>query len=199
MRVQVIASGILIIVFTMSAQAKEWRGIVPLKSTRADVERLLGKPNGLGRYQFDDERAYIYYSEGVCARGDDCSCLVPKDTVLNIFVTLEVEMKFSDLKIDRRGYQRTKSAHLPTVVSHSNEEEGIIYTVDEDEVTEITYLPSGKDCREVVRKNRRAKHRKKLSLKPSCNLTFTQGSLNRTIAVITSRLREWENEISVRI
>ena len=30
-------------------QAKEWRGIVPLKSTRADVERLLGKTNGLGR------------------------------------------------------------------------------------------------------------------------------------------------------
>ena len=45
-------------------QAKEWRGIVPLKSTRADVERLLGKPNGLGRYEFDNERAYIDYAKG---------------------------------------------------------------------------------------------------------------------------------------
>jgi len=34
------------IILTMSnnCDAKAWRGIVPLKSTRADVERLLGTP-----------------------------------------------------------------------------------------------------------------------------------------------------------
>jgi hypothetical protein len=48
----------------MLVQAKEWRGIVPLKSTRADVERLLGKPNGPGRYEFENERAYIDYAKG---------------------------------------------------------------------------------------------------------------------------------------
>lgn len=88
------------------SQAKPWRGIIPLKSTRAEVERLLGKPNGLGRYQFDDERAYIHYAEKPCGRAVDCECLAPKDTVLDIFVTVEVEMKFSKLHIDRGKYEK---------------------------------------------------------------------------------------------
>jgi hypothetical protein len=36
---------ILLLAVMSEAFAKEWRGITPLKSTRADVERLLGKPN----------------------------------------------------------------------------------------------------------------------------------------------------------
>jgi hypothetical protein len=137
--------------------AKEWRGIVPLKSTRADVEKLLGKPNGLGRYQFENERAYINYSDG-CSRIDDCRCLVPKDTVTYIFVTLESDLKLSDLKIDRTKYQKTRSTHLPGIVTYSNDEEGIIYTVDDedDEITDITYLHTVRDCQSLI-KNRGAK------------------------------------------
>ena len=140
-------------------QAKEWRGIVPLKSTRADVERLLGKPNDLGRYQFENERAYIDYSS-TCNRINDCSCLIPKDTVIDIYVNLEIEFKFSDLRIDRTKYQKTKSAHLPGIVTYASDEEGIIYTVDDedDEVMDITYLPKAADCRNVV-KSRKLKKR----------------------------------------
>lgn len=132
--------------------AKEWRGIVPLKSTRADVEKLLGKPNDLRRYQFENERAYINYSRG-CARIDDCLCLVPKDTVIYIFVTLEADLKFSDLKIDRAKYHKTRSTHLPGIVTYANDEEGIIYTVDDedDEVMDITYLQAAGDCRNLVK------------------------------------------------
>jgi hypothetical protein len=133
-------------------QAKDWRGIVPLKSTRTDVEKLLGQPNGLGRYQFENERAYINYSSG-CARMDDCICLVPKDTVIYIFVTLESDLKFSDLKIDRPKYHKTKSTHLPGIVTYANDDEGIIYTVDDedDEVTDITYLYTTRDCQSLIK------------------------------------------------
>jgi hypothetical protein len=31
-----------VLTFSVSAQAKEWRGIRPLHSTRADVKRILG-------------------------------------------------------------------------------------------------------------------------------------------------------------
>jgi hypothetical protein len=50
-------------IFRLEVFAEEWRGIVPLRSTRADVVRLLGKPNELGRYEVNGERADIIYSD----------------------------------------------------------------------------------------------------------------------------------------
>lgn len=34
----------LVLLYTSSVAAKDWRGILPLHSTRADVEALLGPP-----------------------------------------------------------------------------------------------------------------------------------------------------------
>lgn len=143
---------------TMNPQAKEWRGIVPLKSTRADVERLLGSPGAHGRYQFKNERAYIHYAEGSCNRVNDCLCLVSEDTVSSIYVQLEVEMRFSTLQLDKTKYKKYTSPQNPAIATYSNDEEGIIYTVDEenDDVIAIEYLPSAKDCQDIV-KNRRRK------------------------------------------
>jgi len=136
MTLRLIASTALLLIFTSTSQAKSWRGITPLKSTRADVERLLGKPNNLGRYQFENERASIHYAETGCDRPSDCTCLVPKDTVLHVFVTIEVEMKFSALKIDKAKYEKRRDRHLLTFVSYSNADEGVVYIVADDEVTD---------------------------------------------------------------
>jgi hypothetical protein len=53
--------------------AKEWRGIVPLKSDRADVERLLGVPNQRSAfgyyYRFHDVLAVVWFQSEPC---DQC-------------------------------------------------------------------------------------------------------------------------------
>lgn len=137
------------------AQAKPWRGIVPLKSTRADVERLLGVPGKHGRYQFDEERAYVNYAgAGPCHPANGCLCLVSEDIVISIRVELEVEMRFSTLNLDSKKYEKLISPQDPNLASYSNDEEGIIYTVDlkNDDVTAIEYLPTSKDCQEVLRR-----------------------------------------------
>ena len=91
---------LLLLVLVPSSFAKAWRGVTPLKPPRADVELLFGKPNDLGRYEIENERAYIFYSEGKCT-GDyrnlgqeKCECLVAKDAVLRIAVTLHNGVKF---------------------------------------------------------------------------------------------------------
>jgi hypothetical protein len=140
------------------AQAKAWRGIVPLKSTRADVERLLG-PGINGHYQFDAERAHVNYAgDGKCNPVNGCLCFVPKDTVISIYVQLEVEMRFSRLNIDKKKYEKFVSPKDPNVATYSNDKEGIIYTVNEenDDVTAIEYLPTAKDCQEIMRRAKRA-------------------------------------------
>jgi len=113
-------------IFRVEVFAEEWRGIVPLRSTRADVERLLGKPNESGRYEVNGDRADINYSDGPCrglynslAKGN-CKCLVLKDTVLSIYVEPE-HLKFSKLKIDKSKFTRTGIAVGNSMFSYSNE------------------------------------------------------------------------------
>ena len=146
----------ILLLSAVVSRAEEWRGIVPLKSTRADVERLLGKPNNLGRYQFKNERTYIHYATGSCNISDRCECFVPEDMVIEIYVQLEVELRFSSLNLDKAKFTKTIYPEDPNLAVYSNDEAGIIYAVSErdDDVTTIQYLPSAKDCEEVLRKRK---------------------------------------------
>jgi hypothetical protein len=143
------------------SRAEGWRGIIPLKSNRADVERLLGKPNNFGRYQFDNERAHIHYATGPCDVPERCECLVPEGTVIDVYVELEVELRFSSLKLERAKFQKTIYPGDSNLAVYSNDEAGIIYAVSEldDDVITIRYLPSAKDCEGVLKKKRITRQR----------------------------------------
>jgi hypothetical protein len=59
--IKIFASIILALTLNLIAQAKEWRGIIPLHSTRADVERILGQPSRPSRDAFST----YYLDEGL--------------------------------------------------------------------------------------------------------------------------------------
>jgi hypothetical protein len=145
---------VILLLSSTVLKAAEWRGITPLKSTRADVERLLGKPNDyLGRYLFDNERASIHYKSVPCDRTDRCDCFVPTDTVLGIWIDVEEEMKFSQLNIDRMKFEKKINSDDNT--TYANWEMGIIYHVNQQDnrVWNIDYIESEKDCKEVLKSN----------------------------------------------
>lgn len=152
--------GLLLLVFLVpEVRAKEWRGIVPLKSTKADVERLLGKPNRLGRYEIGNERVSVLYSEGPCdgesqaLPKDNCECLVAKDTVVRIALTLDSPVSVAKLGLDKAKYRRTPFLAYHPSSTYSDFSDGVVYTVREsdDSVTSIDYLPSTKDCEMVIK------------------------------------------------
>ena len=158
---QITRAWLLLLMFLVSiVEAKEWRSITPLKSTRADVERLLGKPNELGRYEIQNERVTITYLEEPCNDAlralakANCECLVVKDTVLKIAVTFDSPVKVSKMGIDKKKYERTAvdAAYRPTA-TYSDFTAGVVYTIreSEDVVTNIDYLPSAKDCEGIIR------------------------------------------------
>jgi len=141
-------SFVLIVAFVSVCQAKEWRGIVPLRSTRADVERLLGKPNTKDdRYLIENEEADVFYSKGLCANGWN----VPKDTVIFIGVTFKQGRRLGELNLDLTKYQKVKDPLVTAHTYYMNKAEGIYYTVfeglgsDKDQVLTVYYEPTSDD------------------------------------------------------
>jgi hypothetical protein len=158
-RIKVLA-GIAIGIFLISEQslsgniaAKGWRDLVPLHSTRVDVERLLGVPrnqsdcvDNLCTYVLSDVNVLFHYSAGNCASGRG-AWDVPPDTVVYITVYPKPADRWSSLEIDKAKFRRTPDEHIKQLVSYVNEEEGLIIRVNEDidEVSGFYYVPSARD------------------------------------------------------
>jgi hypothetical protein len=131
------------------ASAKEWRGLVPLRSTRADVERLLGPPP-VGRnyadavvYYTNNEEVLIRYSTGLCIE----KWHVPRDTILFIHVSPQNKPKFADLKLDASKYKKIPDPEVLDYSYYDNEKEGFELNVNTVEglVHTFIYYPPAKD------------------------------------------------------
>ena len=137
----------VVLVFLASpTRGGEWHGIVPLRSTRSDVLRLLGPPNSkYGRYLIDGEEATIIYTGEVCSSGWN----VPRDTVRLISVTFSQRLSLPDLKINFDNYERARDPFVTTHVYYTNREEGIRYEVfeglNEKRVLQVYFEPTSKD------------------------------------------------------
>jgi hypothetical protein len=143
----------LLLLAGISADAKAWRGIVPLHSTRTDVERILGVSKDPCKciYKTESEVVTIEYTRQTCRQNPD-GWNVPPDRVVTINVSAIIPPRFSALNIDSGRYKQTKDLHT-TATYYYSEEEGVTYQVSEDGVVGLTiYGPSSSDskfkCRE---------------------------------------------------
>jgi hypothetical protein len=134
-------------------QAKGWRGLVPLHSTRADVERLLGTPKEsrgvASTYDTNNERVRAFYSGGKCNEVTSNGWNVPRDTLLSFTVQPNATLLVEDLKLDKK-YERVVDYHVHGVVYYFNKEDGVrisarmLKEAGED-VDSITYEPTAED------------------------------------------------------
>jgi hypothetical protein len=109
-----------------------WHGIVPLRSTRAEVELLLGgtPTTSFGstyRYNSSDDRVDILYSVDPCkpdaeARADSA------DYVVKITVMPKSTLLISNLRLDKSRYLRVPNDHPENWIQYLNSEVGI--TID---------------------------------------------------------------------
>ena len=141
----------LVLIGINSASAKSWRGIEPLHSTRADVERLLGRPTDdkspyIWTYDSPEERALVYFSPGVpCEEGLPDGWRAPKDTVVGIDVYLNIPRKMSEVLTAGKEYETVQAAHTPGVSWYTDSDEGITFTVEDNVVRRMSYGPAGKE------------------------------------------------------
>ena len=136
------------------SQAKGWRGLVPLHSTRVDVERLLGAPREsrgvAATYDTKDERVLVFYATGNCQERASNDWNVPRDTVVSITVHPNAKLLVNDLKLDKRKYERVADYHVQGIVYYFNKEDGVrisarLLEKEGEDVDSITYEPTPED------------------------------------------------------
>lgn len=139
----------LLLILSGIVPGKEWRGIVPLHSTRDDVIRLFGvsSDGGAYAYTFENEQVFFHYQ----TQDSECGKIwgrwnVPLDTVLGLTIYPKIKALFTDLKLDMSKFKKNK-IHLPGMYRYVNEEEGISYAVDDGVAAQIDYFPAAADKR----------------------------------------------------
>jgi len=155
MRIKLTAMVIAFLSFLLCAatvEAKGWRGIVPLHSTRSQVEQLLGPPSEQSNtfsvaYKTPNETVQIYYAQGrPCGIGEKYSqWRVARNTVTEIFITPFPGSPLPHFTIDESGFQKLTGGHVSDT-KYINIREGEAWTVTVDnEVRSISYFPAADD------------------------------------------------------
>lgn len=146
---KVISCICLTLVLTSVLQAKEWRGIVPLHSTRADVARLVGQCSDAElhcHFNLDGEEVYIVFSSKD-RYVDDCVRQLPPDVVILIQVNPKAELQLSNLKVDLSRFRKFEFSSPPGIgyEGYVDEEEGIIYDTYKGSIIQVEYIAERKD------------------------------------------------------
>ena len=120
-------------------------GIVPLHSTRADVERLYGVSTDSCRCNFRTSNAAIHvaFASARCG-GPVYGWNVPEDTALEFTVLPGLPIRFSNITPDIKGFVVRYS---PDDVSpyYTNAAEGVVFSVQDGFVSGLTYFPPMKE------------------------------------------------------
>jgi hypothetical protein len=135
-----------------SADAQGWRGIVPLHSNRADVERLLGPPSEQLAaysvlYRTPDATVVVDYAQGLpCGIGEKYSqWRVSRNTVESILITPRMGSPLSQLRIDKAKYKKRSGGHRPDDIYYINEQDGETLRVFQNQVMDITFSATASD------------------------------------------------------
>lgn len=136
---------LLILFLSGLCYSKEWRGIIPLHSTRKDVERLIGPPkvpNGI-EHDFPNELVIIFYSRGPCVKGWPYGWDVQSGVVTSIRRVPKTRLGLSEIDVDVAGYEQNRESDTPGWITYVNQREGLSVTFNgiEGTVQGINYMP----------------------------------------------------------
>lgn len=105
-----------------------WRGLIPLISTKSEVERLYRKPHVMigsrSAYEFDKEKVLFTYAVGNCDP-QDSNWNVPAGTILEIEIIQQGIVSVNDLGFDLRKFIDERWEH-PELVVYKNIDEGVV-------------------------------------------------------------------------
>lgn len=130
--------------------AKDWRGITPLRSTRADVELLFGRSSivdgSWAVYQTKEEAISVLFASGPpCGSNADNEWRVPRGTVISMTISPKTRVLLSTLNIDESKYQKIHDPHDLNRIEYRDKEKGESISVVDDEISSFRYFAASED------------------------------------------------------
>ena len=137
----------LMIMGWQSTKDPDWHQIQPLRSTRVDVERLLGKSSEgySANYELEEGHLFIEYSSGPCTPERKGGWNVRKDVVVQMSFSPRLKKRVSALKLDRKRFRKVIDEHVGGVIYYINDDLGLTFEVQGGKVDAIYYEPGKKD------------------------------------------------------
>jgi hypothetical protein len=142
---------ILVLCSAGTLAAKDWRGILPLHSTRTDVEKLLGPPEtnkpGLLSYSLEEGEIVIILAEEGPDLSKNCASPLAAGTVLWIRVVPRAELLLRHLNLDESPFRKFNASNVADAEFEGfvNEDEGLVLRAHKGLVEEMVYLASALD------------------------------------------------------
>jgi hypothetical protein len=144
-----------ILIFVQTAIGQEWKNIVPLKSTRTDVEKILGQPiekdeQRFGTYGTSGGKIYVSYAIDRC-KSKPPGWNVDADTVLEFSFVPNSKQPISPDELAKIYKANPVTISLPPSGRvHANPQEGTAYLIYENSdsypvLTSIRITPKTSD------------------------------------------------------
>jgi hypothetical protein len=151
-RLTIIAAVVLLTAIAVGA--KDWRGLLPMHSTRADVLSQLGPAIGNPNPAVGDRWVYsledadvLFMFAGKGSLGTDvCEGAVAEGTLLAISVKPKHELSLVSLNLNESSLKRFNPADSNTdLIGLVDEQEGVVVRVATQFVEEVVYVPTLSD------------------------------------------------------
>jgi hypothetical protein len=155
---RVVLSMLMVLAASTCITAKDWRGIVPMHSTREDVEAILGPPppsenrhytrnKRWAVYLVDDLEVFISYTDEDSLVQYRCGSAVAAGVVSLIRVTPKTEMFVSGLNLNEESFKKYESSHPDDSeqIGLLDTKEGLAINALKGKVQEIIYFASASD------------------------------------------------------
>jgi len=141
MKILKIVFFLVILTLSIAFTAKkefEWNKIVPMETTREEVEKLFGKGKEIGtdevRYDLKEGILIVNYSDGVCESDDEEDWNAQTGLVLNLEFNFEDLKDFGKFGIDKTKLKKNSLGECtPQLKEYVDEEKGISYELFEKE------------------------------------------------------------------
>src|SRR6266853_2679177 len=128
--------------------AQAWRQIRPLRTSRKQVQRLLGHPKVVGAvstYDFANEKISVFYLKHSC-RFDPQGWNLPANIVTSVRIEPKKRMRLSETKWDLSKFRKEPGAFdNPSYSLFVNEGDGVTLSVIDDVLEAYSYVPRRSD------------------------------------------------------
>ena len=140
-----VISTFLSLILSQQSYGQDWQGLLPIKSTKQDVEDLFGKPenkiNGFGEYKTENETISVWYSIGNCKTEKGLNWNVSKDVVTTISVRMEKKFLLKSIEWDINQYSKR---------THPIDESRFFYTSPDESVSIQTFVNENSKKEEIL-------------------------------------------------